>query len=120
MIENETKPLFCGDSKRLRFTLVDGDNGNAILNLTGLTVTWKLAQRDGVQSTFKAPVLTKVSTDAAQIEVTALSGIAEVILLSADTVNLSPGKYTYTVTTTTVGGQVSTVATGVLLLEDAL
>ena len=103
---------FSGDSIILKFNAVDeyGD----VINLTGATLKWQLAQ-----NATATPLLTK--TVGAGITVTnASGGLFEVRLSFFETRTLSPGNFYHEVELTTSGGDKYTIFNGALVLARKL
>lgn len=98
------KSYFSGDTLRITFTISD-DDGNG-KDLTGATVTWALAKRQG-----STPLLTKTAT-----LVTPASGICRVDIAPADTADLAGSLY-HELQVVDAGGDVSTVTYGTFPVE---
>lgn len=81
--------FYIGNKRLLRNTILDRDNPtpNAPLDITGMTVKWALSLQSNGQY-LQVPVLTKTATIT-----DAPNGKCEVLLVKADTVDLTPGTY---------------------------
>lgn len=107
-----------GDKKTLTFTITDGADGTA-LDMTGKSLRFVLSKYDASRNTFASPVVTKVSSDSAQITVNdALTSKYDVFLVAADTASLS-GLYYYELEVVE-SGEVVTVARGVIEFEPTI
>lgn len=96
--------IYAGDDLTLTLT----DTGADIVDLTGSTITFTVAETFG-SATKK---ITKTTADSAEIEITdAANKIFDVKLVSADTANLS-GNFALKVVITDVAGNDATSAVG--------
>lgn len=117
---NDLVSLYAGENRALRFTVTEND-GVTPTDLTGLTLRWAMAARMPNSPGYAAAVLTKLSSTVGHMTIAApASGVVDVNLLSADTLNLTPGQYEYQLWLTTAGGESFPVATGKLALTARL
>jgi len=98
------KAYFSGDTLRITFT-VNNDDGNA-KDLTGATVTWALAKKQG-----STPLVTKTAT-----LVTPASGVCRVDIAPADTADINGSLY-HELQVEDAAGDVSTVIYGQFVVE---
>lgn len=103
--------MFAGDTKNLVVTVTD--NSGSIVDLTGGQVTWVLKRNLGA-----SPLVTKTSTVAGQIDMGGTSGQFTVHVLPADTTGFS-GMYYHEAVFTDVAGNVSTVMTGRVVINQS-
>ena len=104
MAQNQLLEMFRGENRT--FSLAARDYANNPSNLTGKTVTWKIAfppyEPDWPEAIFTK---TGTVTDAA-------NGLFTVAVVPADTFYLSEGNYTHQAYTTDTSGSVSLVTEG--------
>lgn len=103
--------FFSGDTQTLKITVNDGATPPVAKDLTGATITWGLAKRQG-----KAPFLTK--TIGSGITVTdAVNGELEVAIDPADTADVKGGSYYHELEITDSIGNIATAAYGDVTIE---
>ena len=109
--------MFAGDTKRLRFTLTDGDSDGAALDISDTVVTWQASK--GNAARFSAvPALTK--TMGGGVTVTdEMNGKVTVELLPADTQALN-GTFYHELQVVDASGDVATAYSGVFQVKRAL
>lgn len=95
VVANLTDTIYAGNRRIQRFTVVDEDTaGSPAFDLTGLVVKYALARFGTNGEPLKSSPLLDLSSTGAQVTITTpASGIVEVELLPADTVDLTPGDY---------------------------
>lgn len=81
-INNLQGPLYNGEDRTITFTVYQSD-GTTLRDITGYTVSWKLLKNDAVVATIAG---TNNGTTA---------GTIDVVIPSATTLSMTPGRYTY-------------------------
>jgi hypothetical protein len=102
-----------GDTLTLSFSLYEAD-GTTALNLTGVTVRWKLAR-----SVTSAVLISKTNGDGITVGSPATGGTLTVELAALDTHGLY-GRYYHEMEVTDLSSNVSTVATGHAVISAGL
>jgi len=88
-VTGQTDIMWANNKRSLVFTIVDSDNGDVALDLTGLTVKWALSRIDSSGAYLTAPVLEKATGGSGIVLTDAPNGICTVTLDAVDTVDLS-------------------------------
>lgn len=86
---NDTIIVYAGNKRTLRFTVLDAEG--AAFDLTGYDVRWALSKYGASGSYTTTAEVNKHSDNASEITVT--DNVVDVVLVGADTANLSAGDY---------------------------
>lgn len=110
--------MFAGDTKRLNFTLTNGDASGTPLDISDAVVVWQASK--GTVARFSAiPVLTKTVANGGLTIVDELNGQILVELLPADTQALN-GNFYHELQLQDASGDVATAFAGEFVVKRAL
>ena len=110
-LEPQDFELVSGNDKKLKFTTLD--ENDAIVDLTGSTIIWALANSAKAKKTiiiYTSPTNVTITDD--------VGGLFEVDIQAADTEDLKGGDYYHEARVTAAAGDKTTVAIGTVKLLD--
>lgn len=116
-ISNAPFPLRANSHKTLRYTVTDASAPGGLMDLTGFSIRWSMAQRQPGTRTFKPNAVSKSSDVDGDIVVSLPDSTVDVVLKASDTVDVPPGDYEFQLAVIDGDGEPDVVATGRITLE---
>lgn len=119
-LTGQNASMYRGNRKVLGYTLTDLDNSGAALDITAYRLQWAATRTNASGQPIESAAVIDLNTDdhpAQVVKTDAANGVMQVVLLEADTINLTPGEYYIELEGVDGSGNSEVFATGTLTLE---